>query len=134
MANEASKATILRGLEDQADLLNAYQVDLVAQIEAHLRAVHHTMRRISSVRAARYRIGPELSNGERVEALKDLASEMTEIQSQINIQAKTCDHMGQLVVQMQETAVHLRRMAQKLADDPDEDLGLDPAGDPGGTA
>jgi hypothetical protein len=55
--------------ERDADMLAVYQVDLLAQVERQVRAVHHTMRHIEKLRSARTRVGPELSNGQRDEVL-----------------------------------------------------------------
>ena len=105
---------ILRNLEDRAEQLTAHQLDLIAQIEGHLRAVHHTMRRIGTLRAARYRDGPGLTNGERRMALSGLASEIEAIEAQLELQEDTCREMQAIIRSMQEGAADLRLIAQRL--------------------
>jgi hypothetical protein len=49
----------------EAEVLVAYQLDLLARIEHQLRSVHKTMRQIEKLRSSQHRVGPELSNGQR---------------------------------------------------------------------
>jgi hypothetical protein len=119
MNDHASRDTILRSLENRAEELTANQLDLLAQIEAHLRAVQHTMRTISTMRAAKFRIGPALSNGERLVALTDLAEQMIAIESHLRIQMETCGEMDRLIGKMLKATADARAMAQKLADTAD---------------
>ena len=120
MANELSRASVIQRLEEQAELLNAHQLDLVAQIETHLRAVHQTMRRISSLRSSRHRVGRELTNGEKRATLDALAGEIEAIENQINLQQDTCREMQTIVHRMQEAAGDLRLIALRLRT-PDSD-------------
>jgi hypothetical protein len=46
--DEPQRATARRALEQDAELLVVYQLDLLAQIEAPLIAVHRTMRAIAT--------------------------------------------------------------------------------------
>ena len=48
-----------------AEWLALEQLDLLAQVEAQVRSVHHTMRAIEKLRGGEHHVGPELSNGER---------------------------------------------------------------------
>ena len=115
-----SRDTILVGLEQQAEELNAHQLDLIAQIEAHLRAVHHTMRRIGALRSARHRVGPELSNGERRMALDDLSAQIHDIEEQLKVQEETCRSMHELVRKMLNAAWALKIVAARLTCKTDE--------------
>ena len=45
-----------RVLEDMAEWLAVEQLDLLAQVEAQVRAVHHTMRSIEKLRGGRHHI------------------------------------------------------------------------------
>jgi hypothetical protein len=120
MTDNTSRPQILRDLERLAEFLNAHQLDLIAQIEGHLRAVHHTMRRISTLRDAGHRVGPELSNGERRTALFGLGDEISEIEANLQLQADTCREMHGIVTRMQEGASDLRLMAERLKLSADE--------------
>ena len=61
----SGKSEIILDFEDDAEVLFVQHLDLLAQLEAQLRAVHHTMRRIERLRGGSRRVGPELANGER---------------------------------------------------------------------
>ena len=119
MGNESSRAAILRSLEDQAELLVADQLDLLAQLEAQLRAVHQSMRRIGTLRAARHRAGAEPTNGERRATLVDLSEEIAAIEGQILTQQTTCHDMQETIRRMQDAAARLRQVASEIRDTPD---------------
>lgn len=51
MAND-SPISVKHDLEQMAEWLALEQIDLLAQVEAQVRFVHHTMRRIEKLRAA----------------------------------------------------------------------------------
>ena len=116
MNDHTSRETILRGLEERAEQLTAHQLDLIAQVEAHLRAIHHTMRRINTMRATKFRTGPALSNGERLVALTDLAEQMIEIESHLKIQMQTCNEMDRLIGKMLTATADAKALAQRLAE------------------
>lgn len=67
--DDSFHAPQIEWLEREAELLVALQLDLISQLEFQLHAVHRTMRHIERLRNVRTRIGPELSNGERGDAL-----------------------------------------------------------------
>src|SRR5438445_4847567 len=100
------RAVIIHAFEREADLLAVHQLDLLAQIEAQLRAVHHTMRRIERLRGAKRRVGVELSNGERSTTLGGLSREIDALDKQLEEEHQCC-------ASMQETIKH---MHQRLAD------------------
>ena len=85
-----------------------YQLDLLAQREAQLRAVHHTMRCIEKLRDAKHRVGPELTNGDRNDTLTVLASEITAIDRELAVQHQSCEHMQRYIRQMQARLTALR--------------------------
>jgi hypothetical protein len=70
---DPNRTAVLRAFEGEAEVLVVYQLDLLAQLEAQLRAVQHTMRCIEKLRATNNRVGPELTNAGRGETLKILA-------------------------------------------------------------
>jgi hypothetical protein len=125
MAHEASRAAILHELEEQAEVLVAHQLDLLAQLEGQLRAVHESMRRIGMLRAAKYRIGRALTNGERRDTLVSLASEVAAIETQIQTQQASCQDMQTIIRQMLKAAEGLRSVADVIRRVPEvDDAGL----------
>ena len=105
MEDESTESMGLRALEAAAELLVLHQLDLLAQVEAQVRAVHHTMRRIETLRAAGFRVGPELSHSQREETMRRLAHELASLDAHVSIQHTSC-------VEMQAT---VERMRQRLA-------------------
>jgi len=100
-------------LERFAEQLTAHQVELIAQIEGHLRAVHHTMRRIETLRTVRQRVGRELSNGERRDVLARLADEVAAIERQLETEEDTCRAMHVIIRRMQEGMGDLRLITRR---------------------
>ncbi|MDQ3349616.1 MAG: hypothetical protein M3545_16845 [Acidobacteriota bacterium] len=96
-----SPASVKRILEEMAERLALEQIDLLAQVEAQVRSVRHTMRRIEKLRAARHRVGPELSGSERGTVLRALSGEVKELDEQLNTQASCCQAMATTVEKMQ---------------------------------
>jgi ribosomal 50S subunit-associated protein YjgA (DUF615 family) len=86
--------------ETDAEFLVLEQLDLLAQVEAQLRAVHHTMRRIEKLRAAKHRVGPELSEGLRRETLHGLTAELEALDAQLATQHSCCHEMLHTVERM----------------------------------
>lgn len=94
----------------------AYQLDLLAQLERQLRAVHHTMRRIERLRGAGERVGPELSNGQRLATLGSLAEEIAELESHIRVQHDCCADMQATIAHMRERITNLRNGTSREGD------------------
>ena len=90
-------------------MLAAYQLDLLSQLEAQLRAVHHTMRCIEKLRGAKQRVGPELTNTQRGDTLKTLSSELAAIDKELNVQHQSCKEMQRSIREMQTQLSALRR-------------------------
>jgi hypothetical protein len=99
----------LRVIEQDAELLTAQQLDLLAQVESQLRAVHHTMRHIEKLRNVRHRVGPELTNGERAMTLAELAEEVAALDTHLGIEHGCCTDMTVVIGAMQERVRALRR-------------------------
>jgi chaperonin cofactor prefoldin len=107
---EQKRAAQLESLQDDADrrfdlefdaeVLVALQLDLVAQLERQLRAVHRTMRQIEQLRNAKRRVGPELSNGEKSTTLNHLTDELTAIDHELKTQHESCREMQTTVDKM----------------------------------
>ena len=108
---EPFRAAGVKAFEAEAEKIVVHQLDLVAQLEAQLRAVHHTMRAIEKLRTARYRIGPELSNGERGSTLTTLAAEIRAIDEELRVQHESCLDMRRSIREMQARLTALRQVA-----------------------
>jgi len=109
-----TRASILHALERDAELLVVHQLDLVAQIEAQLRAVHHAMRRIERLRSARLRVGAELSNGGREAMLTGLSAEVAELDKHLSEEHQCCRVMQETITHMQERLAALKQTATQL--------------------
>ena len=122
---DPARAPILKAFEDQAEVLFAHHLDLLAQIEAQLRAVHHTMRRIERLRGPKLRVGVELSNGERRTALGGLSQEITHLDAQLALERQCCAHMQETINQMQERLHHLKQVTANIdsTSEPEPDAG-----------
>jgi chromosome segregation ATPase len=98
-----SREQQVRHFEELAEWLAAEQLDLLAQLEAQLRAVHHTMRRIATLRSKEHRRGTEdePTDGERKLALNGLAGEIQGLDEHVNTQAECCQAMLRTVAKMQ---------------------------------
>jgi predicted nucleic acid-binding Zn-ribbon protein len=95
--------------EAEAEVLAAHQLDLLSQLEAQLRAVHHTMRCIEKLRGAKHRVGPDVTNGQRADALNTLAAELAAIDKELNVQHQSCEDMQRSIREMQAQLSALRR-------------------------
>jgi hypothetical protein len=109
MAPDDNRARQIALLEREAELLVALQLDLIAQLEFQLRAVHRTMHHIERLRGVRHRIGPELSNGARGDVLSHLAHDLTVIEEQAATQRQSCHDMQDSVTRMQSRVIELRQ-------------------------
>jgi hypothetical protein len=109
-----TRASTLQAFERDAELLVVHQLDLVAQIEAQLRAVHHAMRRIEQLRGTRLRVGAELSNRERQTMLTGLSTEVAELDKHLSEEHQCCRLMQDTIAQMQERLAALKQTATRL--------------------
>src|SRR5947209_19868770 len=99
----------VRSFEPDAEKLVVYQLDLLAQLERQLRAVHHTMRHIERLRNARHRVGPELSNGERGDELVGLSDEVAQLEVHFKSEHECCTEMQITIAHMQNLLAELRQ-------------------------
>ena len=114
---DTSRAAGLHALEQDAELLVLEQLDLLAQVEAQVRAVHHTMRRIEKLRAAKFRSGQaELSNGQRADVLVGLWEELRALEEQFDLQHRCGKEMQKTVERMQERLKVLREAAAQASE------------------
>jgi hypothetical protein len=109
MSNGA-REVLISDCEDDAEVLFLQHLDLLSQLEAQLRAVHHTMRRIERLRGGPRRVGLELANGERDTILIGLAKEVDELDRQIGIEQHCCREMHTTIVEMQQRVKALKRL------------------------
>jgi chaperonin cofactor prefoldin len=100
--------------EDDAEVLFVQHLDLLAQLEAQLRAVHHTMRRIERLRGDSRRVGPELANGERESIVLGLAKEIDELDLNVAIEHECCRAMHTTIGEMQQRVATLKRLSTRL--------------------
>jgi hypothetical protein len=109
----AARGTSLQTLEHEAEILVLFQLDLLAQVEAQLRAVHHTMRRIEKLRAGKSRVGPELSDGQRRDTLDGLRLELEALDAHLLSQHQCCLDMHGIVEKMQAVLGGIKRAAEQ---------------------
>jgi hypothetical protein len=116
----------LEALETDAEILVTHQLDLVAQLERQLRAVHHTMRRIEQLRTAkRRRAGSAtLSNGARDNTLEHLSEELTSIDTELDTQHELCLEMQATVDKMRARLRAMRHVS--VSTPPSDDPGSSP--------
>lgn len=117
MADDRARDTEVAAFEDSAELLVAYQLDLLAHLERQLRAAHQMMRHIEKLRTAKKRIGPELSNGQRGDTLAHLNAQLDGLDGQLETQRELCLDMHETVEQMQGKLKELRRIGQQASQD-----------------
>lgn len=96
-------------LEQDAEMLAVYQLDLLADVERQLRAAHQTMRHIEKLRGLKHRIGPELSNGQRENTLTSLDQEISALESHLEIEHSCCADMHATITKMRDRMAELRR-------------------------
>jgi hypothetical protein len=113
MADNERKSEIV-DFEDDAEVLFVQHLDLLAQLEAQLRAVHQTMRRIERLRGSSRRVGPELANGERESIVLGLAKEIDELDLNVGIEHVCCRAMHTTIGEMQQRVATLKRLAGRL--------------------
>jgi len=95
--------------EGEAELLVAHQLDLIAQLERQLRAIHRTMRQIEKLRGGEHRVGRQLSNGEKVDTLNNLSDELAAIDHELAAQHESCMDMQTTIGEMRAQLNALRQ-------------------------
>jgi len=116
---DKTRTSVILDFEDDAEVLFLQHLDLLAQLEAQLRAVHHTLRGIERLRGGSRRIGPELANGERETILLGLAREIDELDRHLTVEHECCRAMHTTIVALQERVATLKRLAARLHDTPE---------------
>jgi hypothetical protein len=113
MADDA-RQSLIHDFEDDAEVLFVQHLDLLAQLEAQLRAVHHTMRGIERLRGGSRRVGPELVNSERETILLGLATEIDDLDRYIAIEHDCCRAMHTTIAVLQQRIATLKRLTARL--------------------
>jgi chaperonin cofactor prefoldin len=113
--NKPVPKTRTLALEQDAEVLVTYQLDLLAQVEAQLRAVHHTMRAIEKLRGGHAHVGPELTKGEQQHMLKGLSVELESLEQQIETQHECCRDMQRTIKKMQSRFTKFKHVAGRMA-------------------
>jgi hypothetical protein len=108
---------VITEFEREAELLVVHHLDLRAQIEAQLRAAHHTLRRIERLRGIQHRTGRELTNGQRESTLSALSTELTELDKHLSEEHQCCNDMQATIRQMHAQLAELKQVAQRVAGD-----------------
>lgn len=90
----------VRRLEDHAEHLVACQLDLLAQMEAQLRAAHRLMRHIEKLRGRQHRVGPELTPPQRSDTLTSLEEEVAGIDGELRTQHQCLAEMHSVIEKM----------------------------------
>jgi hypothetical protein len=101
-------------LEQDAEMLAVYQLDLLAVLERQLRAVHHAMRHIETLRRVNNSDRRELSDGRREITLADLAKEVGELDTHVGIEHTCCQDMQNTIKMMQARVAALRERSASL--------------------
>src|SRR4029078_1724257 len=108
------RKTEISDFEDDAEVLFVQHLDLLAQLEAQLRAVHHQMRSIERLRGGSRRVGPELSNGERESILAELTQEVGEVDPHVSLDHECCRSMHMTSAYMRARVATLKQLARRL--------------------
>ena len=101
-------------LEDDAEMLAVCQLDLLAQVEQQLRAIHSTMRHIEKLRRPEHRVGPELSDASRTTTLASLDSDIAAVEAQLGLESACCTDMHLTIEKMRHCVTTLRRRSSEV--------------------
>ena len=101
MIRSVVHAGLLRLPPETSHAIALGSLDLLAQLECQLRAVHRTMRQIEKLRSAKSRReGATPSNGEKLDALEHLTREVEAIDRELATQHESCGLMLETVETM----------------------------------
>jgi hypothetical protein len=96
-------------LEQDAEMLVVLQLDLLADVERQVRAVHQTMRHIEKLRGVRSRVGPELSDTQRTDTLSTLDDEIVALEEHFAIEQECCSDMHDTIKKMRARLAEMRQ-------------------------
>jgi hypothetical protein len=102
MTHDDTSDRRIQAFEQEAEVLLAYELDLLAHLESQLRATDQMIRRIHTLRTAENRVGPELSNGQRGNTVAHLSTELDRLVDQLKIQWHLCAGMHTTIDAMEQ--------------------------------
>src|SRR4051812_21898172 len=103
-------------LEREAEILAAYQLDLLAQVEVQVRAVHGLMRCLEQLRVRKPgQTTVELANGQRADTIGELSTEMAGIERQLRLQQQCCAEMQATIARMEHRLPVLKTAVVRLS-------------------
>jgi hypothetical protein len=105
-----------------AEMLAVSHLDLLAQLERQLRAVHQTMRHIDKLRNLKRRVEPvaPLSTDQSEAAPTNLDEDIEVLDSHLHVEHSCCSHMRDTIIKMQARVTDLRRRASAIDASPSD--------------
>jgi capsule polysaccharide export protein KpsE/RkpR len=111
-------------IDQGAEFLVLYQLDLLAQVEQQVRSVHHMLRRIERLRSGKHRVGADLTNNQRTETLAALGDELNSLDVHLLLQHDVCRDMRDTINAMKARVESLRRhTAAQASQEQERDAG-----------
>jgi hypothetical protein len=103
-----------------AEMLAISHLDLLAQLERQLRAVHQTMRQIDKLRNLKRRIEPAapVALDQVQPAQASLDEDIEALESHLHVEHSCCSHMRDTIIKMQCRVADLRRHAPAIDEPP----------------
>jgi hypothetical protein len=103
-------------------MLAVSHLDLLAQLERQLRALHQTMRHIDKLRNLKRRVDPPapLSPDQSPAAATSLDGEIDALDSHLHVEHSCCSHMRDTIIKMQSRVADLRRRASSIDESPSD--------------
>jgi hypothetical protein len=104
-----------------AEMLAVSHLDLLAQLERQLRAVHQTMRYIDKLRNLKRRVEPAALPSEPSQsAATSLDEDIDALDSHLHVEHSCCSHMRDTIIKMQSCVADLRRRASAIDNSPSD--------------
>ncbi len=105
-----------------AEMLAVSHLDLLAQLERQLRAVHQTMRYIDKLRNLKRRVEPAAPSSpeESQAAATRLDEDIEALDSHLHVEHSCCSHMRDTIIKMQSRVADLRRRASSIDNSPSD--------------
>jgi DNA-binding transcriptional regulator YbjK len=116
----SDRAQEIQVFEQDAETLAVCQLELLAQLERQLRAVHHTMQHIEKLRSVKNRVEPELSPVQGHTTLTSLDEDIEALDSHLHVEHACCSDMRDTIIKMQGRLADLRRRACVIDKSPSE--------------
>jgi hypothetical protein len=99
-----------------AEMLAISHLDLLAQLERQLRAVHQTMRHIDKLRHLKRRVEPAAPGAadQLHVAPTSLDEDIEALESHLHVEHSCCSHMRDTIIKMQCRVADLRKHASAI--------------------